>query len=233
MLDFLQSRSLGRTERAVVAMKRGHRDTDQEERVARRRFIKLGLAAMASTLLPVAALADDDWIRVSSGTVAPPARGPSHIRFVGRAASVRELAFYNVHTDERLNTAYWEQGSYIPGALHEVNHLFRDFRANEVKPIDPRLLDVLFAIRRELGVGRPIDLISGYRSYATNAWLASQSEGVARHSMHVEGKASDIHIPGIELRDLQVAALRLGAGGVGYYPRSGFVHVDTGRVRRW
>ena len=211
-----------------------------EAAISRRRLIKLGVAGMAALLIPGAAIADE-WVRLTP-------EGPRRSRKARRHDAVyhppqpsaarntgygRTLAVYNVHTGESINTTYWEGGEYIPGALHEVNYLFRDFRANETRDIDPRLLDVLYDLRILADTSKPIDLVSGYRSYATNAMLAAQSEGVARHSMHIEGKASDIHIPGVELRDLRRAALSLGAGGVGYYPQSNFVHVDTGRVRFW
>jgi uncharacterized protein YcbK (DUF882 family) len=153
--------------------------------------------------------------------------------FIVRPLAVRELSFYNVHTGERLKTVYFEKGEYVPEALLEVNYFFRDFRANEVKPIDPRLLDLLHRIQSALDTSQPFDLISGYRSPATNALLASQSEGVARHSLHMYGMASDINVQGRSLVLLQAVALALRSGGVGYYPRSDFVHVDTGRVRRW
>jgi uncharacterized protein YcbK (DUF882 family) len=218
-------------------MKRDDQHNSSDATIGRRRFLKMGAAATAALLIPGAALADD-WIRVEPEKAQPRARLRTVRMAVprtgdNRGVSARELAFYNVHTGESLKTVYYEDGHYVPGALHEVNYFFRDFRANEIKPIDTELLDVLYDIRGELGTNRPFNLVSGYRSAATNAWLASLNEGVARHSMHVEGKASDIHVPGVQLADLQRAALMLGAGGVGYYPRAGFVHVDTGRVRRW
>jgi len=221
-------------------MKQGNQYNPSADRIARRRFLKMGLAAATTLVVPGVALAYDDWIRITPEKLEPrtPTRmarvvPPTNRYYYGRAQVVRELSFYNVHTGESLSTAYFEDGHYVPGALREVNYLFRDFRANQVKDIDTQLLDVLYDVRRELGTNRQISLVSGYRSPATNAWLAQFSEGVARHSMHMEGKASDIHIQGVQLADLQRAALSLGAGGVGYYPRSGFVHVDTGRVRRW
>ena len=212
--------------------------------VSRRSIIGLGVAGLTAFLLPGARLANA-WIQIAS----EPARragqsggAPDATSAVYRSATwrttdrrqyVRSLAFYNLHTGENLNTAYWESGEYIPTALREINYLFRDFRANEIKEIDPRLLDVLYDLQSLTGSSQPISLVSGYRTYATNAMLAAHSEGVARHSMHIEGKASDIRIQGVELRNLQRAALSLGAGGVGYYPQSNFVHVDTGRVRHW
>jgi uncharacterized protein YcbK (DUF882 family) len=202
--------------------------------VSRRRLIKMGMAGVGALLVPGLALAE--WVRLAPESASPLSRTvyrPPSSSSRGTASS-RSLAVYNLHTDERLNVSYWERGDYIPGALREINYLFRDFRANEIKPMDPRLLDILYDLRVLTGsLSRPISLISGYRTPATNAMLAAASEGVARHSMHIEAKAADIHIDGVELSYLQRAALSLDAGGVGYYPRSNFVHVDTGRVRRW
>ena len=111
--------------------------------------------------------------------------------------------------------------------------MLRDFRANEVKPIDPALLDLLTQIQHRLGTNESFQVISGYRSPLTNAMLHANSEGVAVHSLHIEGKAIDIRVPGRSLEQLRGAALALRDGGVGYYPKSDFVHVDTGRVRFW
>jgi uncharacterized protein YcbK (DUF882 family) len=115
----------------------------------------------------------------------------------------------------------------------DINHILRDHRTGEIKPIDPDLLDLLHALRTRLGTQRPFHVISGYRSPCTNEQLRSRSRGVARKSMHLFGKAVDIRIPGHDLADLRQAALAEQAGGVGYYPRPGFVHVDVGRVRFW
>ncbi len=145
----------------------------------------------------------------------------------------RSLKFYALHTGESLNTTYWENGRYIPGELDRVNYILRDFRANEVKPIDPALLDLLTQIQHRLSTNEAFQVISGYRSPITNAMLHANSEGVAVHSLHIEGKAIDISVPGRSLAQLRGAALAQQAGGVGYYPKSDFVHVDTGRVRYW
>jgi len=198
--------------------------------MTRRRLLKAAAIGVAALMVPGAVRADE-WIRL-------PARSPlRRVRFLRRTRHAldkpRQLSFYNVHTGEALKTVYWEDGDYVPGALREVNYFFRDFRANEVKSIDPGLLDLLYDIRSELETSRPFNLVSGYRSPTTNAWLASQSEGVARHSMHIEGRAADINIPGRQLLFLERVALALRVGGVGYYPRAGFIHVDTGRIRRW
>jgi uncharacterized protein YcbK (DUF882 family) len=200
--------------------------------VNRRRFIKVAVGAAACATLPMSVFAAD-WLRTDGDRGFGEDTPFLPAAYVIRHPRFRELAFYNIHTDERLRTVYFDDGRYLPDALNEINYFFRDYRANEVKAIDPRLLDALYHVRRMVGSARPIDLISGYRTWQTNLWLAARTEGVARHSMHIEGKAADIHIPGVELRHLQLAALALGAGGVGYYPRSQFVHMDTGRVRRW
>ena len=156
--------------------------------------------------------------------------------WAGFRAPIRQvcsLGFYNLHTGESLKTVYYENGRYVAGALQEINYVLRDFRANEVKPIDPRLLDLLVELRDQLGTTASYDVISGYRSPKTNAMLHSYSEGVAVHSLHVDGRAIDIRVLNRDLSTLHYAALSLRAGGVGYYPRSDFVHVDTGRIRRW
>jgi uncharacterized protein YcbK (DUF882 family) len=191
----------------------------RRDKLTRRKLLKAGLLGASAAIVPIGADAAN-WV------VAP-------VNLILRPPAVRELSFYNVHTGEMLKTIYFEKGAYVPGALLEVNYFFRDFRANEVKTIDPRLLDLLHRINRALDTSQPFNLISGYRSPATNALLASQSEGVAHHSLHMYGMASDINVQGRSLTLLRTVALAMLGGGVGYYPRSDFVHVDTGRVRRW
>lgn len=147
----------------------------------------------------------------------------------------RVLALDNLHTGERLNLTYWAGGSYIPDALAEVNKVLRDFRSGEVHPIAPNLLDLLALLRATLETGAAFQVISGYRSPATNAMLRGGDEhsGVASKSLHMQGMAIDVRMRGRPLSDLHNAALSLRGGGVGYYPASDFVHVDVGRVRRW
>lgn len=149
------------------------------------------------------------------------------------ATGERALSFYNTHTGEQLRAVYWAQGEYVPEALAEIDRILRDHRSGDVKPIAPRLLDLAHALRRSLDTDAPLHVISGYRSPATNARLAGMSGGVATHSLHLHGAAMDVRLPGRELRDLHRAALALQGGGVGYYARSDFVHIDIGRVRRW
>ena len=150
-----------------------------------------------------------------------------------RIGDQRRLSFYNLHTGESLDTVYWADGTYVPGALGEVDRVLRDFRTGDVCSIDRRLLDLLVGLRQRLETGEPFQVISGYRSPQTNAVLHAHSEGVASHSLHMEGMAIDIRVPGRALSAVRAAALDLQSGGVGYYPASDFVHVDTGRVRRW
>jgi uncharacterized protein YcbK (DUF882 family) len=150
-----------------------------------------------------------------------------------RPAGDRGLEFYNTHTDERLHTTYWSDGQYVSSALTDINFILRDFRADEIRAIDLRLLDLLHRLHASLETREPFHIISGYRTAATNAMLRGASEGVARHSLHIEGMAIDIRVPGRDLAVLRRAALALREGGVGYYPKSDFVHVDVGRVRTW
>lgn len=148
-------------------------------------------------------------------------------------AKPRRLGFENLHTGERLDVAYWAEGRLQPDALGSIEWTLRDHRNNATHPIDSQLLDLLFALQLQLGVVRPYQVISGYRSPETNAMLASLSDGVARHSLHTQGMAIDIRVEGVPLERLRDAAKSLRAGGVGYYPRSDFVHTDVGRVRYW
>lgn len=146
----------------------------------------------------------------------------------------RSLSMLNTHTGERLKeVVYWEQGSYLPDALQEINYVLRDHRTDEIHVIDPNTLDLMTAIARKVGARHPFEIISGYRSPQTNALLRSHGTGVAKHSLHMQGKAVDLRLPGISLHSVRKAALDLHRGGVGYYPESDFVHVDTGRVRTW
>jgi uncharacterized protein YcbK (DUF882 family) len=148
--------------------------------------------------------------------------------------SERSLSLLNTHTGERLKeVVYWEQGSYIPDALNHLNHVLRDHRTNEVHSIDPMTLDLMAAISRKVEVKRPFEIISGYRSPQTNKALRANSRGVAKNSFHMQGKAVDLRLPGVPLRVVRKAALDLRMGGVGYYPKSDFVHIDSGNVRSW
>lgn len=148
------------------------------------------------------------------------------------AEAPRTLRFIHTHTGERLALEYY-RGGYEPDALATLDHFLRDFRTGDVHPIDERLLDLLHDLAGLTGTGRPFQVISGYRSPATNAMLRQHSEGVAAGSLHMKGQAIDIRLADVRLPALRDAALAMGRGGVGFYPTSDFVHVDTGRVRHW
>jgi uncharacterized protein YcbK (DUF882 family) len=145
----------------------------------------------------------------------------------------RRAVLDNLHTGETFNEVYYANGSYLPDALAEATRVMRDWRTGDEHFIDPSLFDALHAIGGKLETRSPFQIISGYRSPRTNAMLRAHSDGVAQNSQHVLGKAIDVRIQGVELSNLRSAALAVGAGGVGYYPVSNFVHVDTGRVRQW
>ncbi|HEX5380390.1 MAG TPA: DUF882 domain-containing protein [Phenylobacterium sp.] len=145
----------------------------------------------------------------------------------------RSLSLLNLHTGEKLSATYWEGGAYVSDALQALNHLLRDFRTGESHTMAPQLLDLVNLLGRKLETRQTVQIISGYRSPQTNAALHERSSGVATRSLHMQGQAMDIRIPGVELSRVRDAALDMKLGGVGYYPGSDFVHVDIGRVRRW
>lgn len=172
---------------------------------SRRRFLAAGVGAAASLL------------------IAPTVE----------AKPARSLSLYHTHTGERLQLTFAEHGRHIPGALAEISRFLRDFRTGEVHPIDPRLLDTLSRLREKAGATASYEIISGYRSPQTNEMLGARSNGVAKRSLHMDGRAIDVRLPGVPTDRLRDMAIDLKAGGVGYYGRSDFVHLDTGRVRSW
>ena len=180
-------------------------------RLTRRTFLKLGTVTALSGFMPHSVFGSSN-------------NGP---------VEEKSLAFYNTHTGENLKTVYWAEGNYVQDSLREINYILRDPRNNQLHDIDPRLLDLLFAIRQEIEAKQPFHVISGYRSPATNAFLRAHSSGVAENSLHLVGQAIDIRAPGKSLSNLRKAAMALRGGGVGYYPKSDFVHVDIGRLRYW
>jgi uncharacterized protein YcbK (DUF882 family) len=145
----------------------------------------------------------------------------------------RSLDMYNSHTGESLHTVYWVNGRYLRSALRETNFLLRDHHSDEVTDIDPELLNLLYHISTILETYEPIHVISAYRSPSTNTMLRLLHRGVAEHSWHTHGKAVDIRVPGTSARVVRQVAIALGGGGVGYYPWSNYVHIDTGPVRYW
>jgi uncharacterized protein YcbK (DUF882 family) len=180
-------------------------------RYHRRDFLKLGTLTFAGALLP--------W--------------PAFAAVANRPPTSRSLGFFNTHTAESLRVCYFKDGVYQPKALEKINYVLRDFRTEEIMPIDPHLLDVLYTAQKRLGSSEPFHVISGYRSPETNEMLRQTSSGVASKSMHTVGKAIDIRLPGLRTKKLQKVCMSLKAGGVGYYGKSDFVHVDTGEVRYW
>jgi uncharacterized protein YcbK (DUF882 family) len=191
--------------------------SEEPNLVSRRRFLGVTAAAAAAALLPTRTMA-------------------SALPSAGAGAPDRVLSFFNTHTGERLTTAYCCAGEYQPEALQAIDYILRDFRANEIKAIDPTLLDLLHELGGTLDADQPFHIISGYRSAKTNALLRARGgahTGVASGSLHMVGKAIDIRVPRVRLDHLREAARSLQRGGVGYYPASDFVHVDTGRVRYW
>ena len=180
--------------------------------VTRRRALELtGLGAL-SLLVP----------RVMAATAGPP-----------KDVRERSLHFYNTHTGEALERVYFAEGAYLGSALAEIDYVLRDHRTNEVKPIDRRLLDLLYGLRVSLEASDAYHVISGYRSQKTNEMLRARGSGVGVQSLHLYGMAIDVSVPGRDVAFVRKAAVGLLAGGVGYYPSPGFVHLDVGRVRAW
>ncbi|OKP05340.1 YcbK family protein [Xenorhabdus eapokensis] len=175
----------------------------------RRKWLGISLAALGFSLLPQSALA-------ALTTPRP-----------------RILRFDNLHTGEKLKAEFFDGHRYNKSELSRLNYLFRDFRQNKVKTIDPKLFDQIYLLQMMMGINKPVQLISGYRSQATNNMLRHASGGVAKHSYHTRGKAMDFHIDGVQLAHIRKAALKMRAGGVGFYPKSNFIHIDTGPVRTW
>ena len=194
----------------MTAKKNSHR-TKSGHRIGRRDFLAKGLALTAACIFPHKAVAAVSKV----------------------FSAERSLSFYNTHTGENIKAVYWGDGAYVPQALVDINYILRDYRTGEVKEIDADLLELLFGLQQKLESNGPFHIISGYRSPETNSLLSLMSRGVVKDSLHIEGEAIDIRLPGHELKSLRRAAADLRRGGVGYYPLSDFVHVDVGRIRYW
>ncbi len=145
----------------------------------------------------------------------------------------RSLTLYNPHTKERFKGVYWRNGDFVTGAMEKINHIMRDTQTNDIKQIDPDLLDLIFKISIKLKSKKPFHVISGYRSRKTNDLLLKRNKCVAKNSYHTRGQAADIHQPELKTAVLRRAAYELKKGGIGYYPWRGFVHIDIGPVRYW
>jgi len=150
-----------------------------------------------------------------------------------RALDARQLSFYHTHTEEQLDIVYFENGEYVDSALEEINHFLRDFRTGDVTVMDPGLLDLIYDIRETIESDGTYEVISAYRSPKTNEMLRTRGGGVARNSQHLLGTAIDVRLEDIPIEVLRDTALAMRRGGVGFYRKADFVHIDTGRVRRW
>ena len=181
--------------------------------------------AIGSSLIPVRATARVLAALALIGPLAASSPRPP--------AGERTLSFYHTHTGERLEVAYYRDGTHDEEALARLNLFLRDFRTGDEIEMDPALFDILYELRDAMGGAGTYEVISAYRSKETNAMLRERSSGVASNSQHVLGKAIDVRLSGVATNALRDAALELKRGGVGYYRKSDFVHVDTGRVRRW
>lgn len=217
--------------------------------LSRRSFIRVGaggaaLSAMGALVpawantpvtgaAPAGPLTIDDILAAQPATPAPAAPAAPAVARPYLPSNVRRIAFLNLHTSERCSVVYQEAAGCLPDAMAEVNKVLRDHRTGEVYPMDRQLIDLLADLQAKLDTNEPFHVISGYRSARTNAALNEKSSGVATKSLHMQGKAIDIRIPGRRLVAVRDTALAMQRGGVGYYAKSDFVHVDTGRVRRW
>lgn len=158
---------------------------------------------------------------------------PSQALASFRPLEPRVLSLNNLHTGEKLVSTYWADGEYLPDSLADIDHLLRDHRRDEVATIDPKLLDFLHGVQRKMDAKGRFEVISGYRSPQTNESLRASTSGVAKKSFHMRGMAIDVRMPGQDLTHFRKAAMAMRAGGVGYYPKSNFLHLDVGRVRSW
>lgn len=161
--------------------------------------------------------------------------GGSGLQNATANGDTRSLSLYHTHRGDSITVVFRRNGRYDPEGLKRLNHFLRDWRTNEQVEMDPRLFDAVWDVAREFGPDKVVHIISSYRSPVTNAMLHNHSSGVARESLHMQGKAMDFFIPGVPLEQLRIAGLRLQNGGVGFYPTSGspFVHIDVGSVRHW
>ena len=206
----------------------------------RRQILGYGLAAAAASavVLPLAnalypKVRDVDLPPPDLRDIQQPAARVATAAPAKRPTEVRRAFVHNLHTGDTLDAVYYENGGYVPDALRAAMRVLRDWRSGEEHFMDPRLFDLMHRLRQKTEVRGPFQIVSGYRSAATNAWMRRHSQEVAEHSQHILGKAVDIGLEGVDLGRLHRAALSLRAGGVGFYPNSGFVHVDVGPVRQW
>ncbi|MBD3610329.1 MAG: DUF882 domain-containing protein [Gammaproteobacteria bacterium] len=178
-----------------------------------------------------------NFLHLSAGMAAAVFASPALMKTANAAviSGERNISLYNIHTGEILKTVYWQDGHYIPEAMAQINHILRDRRNGEIEKMDKHLIDMLAELHHKVDGKQAFQVISGYRSPATNTSLrkASSKGGVAKKSLHMRGMAIDIRLPKVQLERLRKVASQMRRGGVGYYPRDGFIHVDVGRVRYW
>lgn len=179
--------------------------------IRRRDFLRAGTVAMAGCFMPAPVMA--------MGKVV--------------LASEKKLSLYNTHTGEQIERVFSNGGGYLPDALDAINYLMRDHRTGDISEIDTSLLELLHRLSLRVESNQPFHIISGYRSPKSNSMLRWSTSGVAKKSLHMVGQAIDIRLPGFSLENLKTAAVDLKSGGVGFYPKSDFIHVDVGRVRYW
>lgn len=186
--------------------------------IDRRSFLSLGAATLGGVLIP------------ALSNVASAATYQNGVVSNGGA---RRLSFRNSHTGESFSGVYRVGNKYLPDSFKQINMVLRDFRTGQVYPMDPRVIDIIYSVHRMTGQSTPFEIISGYRSPKTNAMLHETSSGVAKKSLHMEGRAIDLRMEGFSTSRIRDLAIGIGAGGVGYYSRSNFVHMDSGDVRAW
>lgn len=186
-----------------------------DKEIDRRSFLAIGAATLGGVFVPA----------IASPALAVP--------LPQRKGGTRRIAFRNTHTGESFNGVYRIGDKYLPDAFDQINHVLRDHRADRQYPMDPRVLDIIYQVREMTGKSDPLQIISGYRCPSTNRQLRKASSGVAKKSLHMKGQAIDFHMPGYSTARLRDLAKSLRAGGVGYYSRSNFIHVDSGDVRSW
>jgi len=201
------------------------------EPFSRRSFLKWGILGSALLVLPQKVLAALE--PVTSPAIIGSPGWKDEAGLIVEPCGERRIHLYSTNTGETFNGVYWADGDYIPEALEEIDYLMRDYRANLVKEINPNLLDLLYNLNQKLENGSPFHVISGYRSPKTNAALRKRNRRVARNSLHMSGMAVDLRVPDVHVKHLCNAALEMRCGGVGYYAKRGFVHLDVGDVRTW
>lgn len=205
-----------------MAQKSVHDDLTQiipQAEMDRRSFLGLGAATLGGVILP--------------SLISPALAGNLNSGMVEQGS--RRLSFRNAHTGESFSGVYRVGNKYLPDAFKQINMVMRDFRTNQVYPMDPRVIDIVYTVHRMTGKRAPLEILSGYRSPKTNAMLRGKSSasGVAKKSLHMQGQAVDLRMEGFSTARLSDIAASLRAGGVGYYAKSNFVHMDSGDVRTW